>query len=107
MPYVQRSAGKSIERRTAWILENQRQAMVVARQCDWSRRPLSVKFGFERIFVFKPLDATERGFFRGNKQDRRQAVAGAPVESDASLAQRRENVAQELVQEDLLPGGLL
>jgi len=53
------------------------------------------------------LDATERRFFRGNKQDRRQAVAGAPVESDVSLPQRREYVAQELVHGSLLPGGLL
>jgi hypothetical protein len=37
------------------------------------------------MFVFEPLDAAERGFFRGNKQDRRQAVAGAAVESDVSL----------------------
>src|SRR6266403_802386 len=67
----------------------------------------SVKFRFERIFVFKALDATERGFFRGNKQDRRQAVTGAAVESDVSLPQRREYVAQELVHEGLLPGGRL
>jgi hypothetical protein len=89
MRCVQRSAEQPIERRTAWILENQRQAMVVARQCDWSRRPVSVKFGSERIFVFKPLDATQRGFFRGNKQDPGQAVAGAPIESNVSFPQRR------------------
>jgi hypothetical protein len=58
-------------------------------------------FGFERIFVLKPLDANERRFFSGNKQDRRQAVAGAPVERDVSLPQRREYVAQELVHEGL------
>jgi hypothetical protein len=68
---------------------------------------VSVKFCFERIFVFKPIDATERGFRRGDKQDRRQAVAGAPVESDVSIPQRRECVAQEFVQDGLLPGGLL
>jgi hypothetical protein len=39
------------------------------RQRDGPHRPVSVKFGLERIFVFEPLDATERGFFRGNKQD--------------------------------------
>ena len=38
------------------------------RQRDWSRHPVSVKLGFERIFVFKPLDATERGFFRRNEK---------------------------------------
>src|ERR1700675_1101270 len=85
MRYVQRSAKQSIERRTAGILEHQRHAAVVVRQRDWSRRPVSVKFALERIFVFKPLDATERRFLRGNKQDRRQAVARAPVESDVSL----------------------
>jgi hypothetical protein len=86
MRYVQRSAKQSIERHTAGILKHQRQAVVVARQRDRSRRPVSVKFDFERIFVFKPLDGIERGFFRrGNKEDRRQAVAGAPVESDVSL----------------------
>ena len=107
MRYVQWPAKQSIERRTAGILKHQRHAVVVVRQRDRSRRPVGVKFGLERIFVFKPLDATERGFFRGNKQDRRQAVAGAPVESDVSLPQRREYVARELVHEGLLPGGLL
>src|ERR1700692_3911692 len=77
MRYVQWPAEQSINRRTAGILKHQRQAVVVVRQRDWSRRPVSVKFGFERIFVFKPLDATERGFFRGNQQDRRQAVQDA------------------------------
>jgi hypothetical protein len=57
--------------------------------------------------VLKPLDATERRFLRGNKQNRRPAVAGASVESDVSLPQRRKYVAQELIHEDLLPGGLL
>ena len=45
-----------------------RHAVVVVRQRDWSRHPVSVKLGFERIFVFKPLDATERGFFRRNEK---------------------------------------
>src|SRR6202011_1900479 len=102
---VQWSAKQSIDRRTAGILKHQRHAVVVARQRDGSRRPVSVKFALERIFVFKPLDATERGFFRGNKQDRRQAVAGAPVESNVSLPQRREYVAQELLHQSLLSGG--
>jgi hypothetical protein len=104
---AQWSAKQSIDRYTAGILKHQRHTVVVVRQRDWSRRPVSVKFGFERIFVFKPLDATERDFFRGSKQDRRQAVAGTPLESDVSLAQRRECVAQELLHEDLLPGELL
>src|ERR1700687_4653870 len=107
MRYLQWSAKQPIKRRTAGILKHQRHAVVVMRQRDRARRPVSIKFGFERIFVFKPLDATERGFFRGNKQDRRQAVAGAPAESDVSLPQRREYVAQELVHAGLLPGGLL
>jgi hypothetical protein len=107
MRYLQWSAKQSIERRTAGILKHQRHAVVVVCQRDWSRRPLSVKFALERIFVFKPLDATERRFLRGNKQDRRQAVAGAAVETDVSLSQRREYVAQELVHESLLPGGVL
>ncbi len=104
---VQWSAKQSIDRHTAGILEHQRHALVVARQREGSRRPVSVKFGLERIFVFKPLDGTERGCFGGNEQDRRQPVAGAPVESDVSLPQRREYVAQELIHEGLLPGGLL
>jgi hypothetical protein len=37
------------------------------RQRERSRRPVTV----ERKFVFEPLDATERGLFRGNQQDRR------------------------------------
>jgi hypothetical protein len=58
MRYVQRSAKQSIDRRTARILKHQRHAVIVVRQRDRSRRPVSVKFGFERIFVFKPLDGT-------------------------------------------------
>src|SRR6202040_2210774 len=99
MRYVQWPAKQSIGRRTAGILKHQRHAAVVVGKCDRSRRPVNVKFGLERIFVFKPLDATERGFFRGNKQDRGQAVAGAPVERDGALSQRREYVARELVHE--------
>jgi hypothetical protein len=35
-------------------------------------------------------------------------AAGAPVESDVSLPQRRKDVAQEFLHEDLsLPGGLV
>ena len=96
-----------IDRRTPGILEHQRHAAIVARQRDWSRRPVSIKFGFQRMFMFKPLNATERAFFRGSKQDRRQAVARASVESDVSLSQRREYVARKLLHEGLLPGGLL
>ena len=43
--------------------------------------------------VLKPFDATGRRFFRGNEQDRRQAGAGAPAESEVSFPQRREYVA--------------
>src|SRR6267142_1642090 len=105
--YVQWPAKQSIGRFTAGILKHQRHAVVVLGQRDWSRRPFSVKFGFERIFVFKPRDTTERSFFRGNQQDRRQAVAGAPVESEVTFPQRREYVPRELFHEDLLPEGLL
>jgi hypothetical protein len=75
---------QSIDRRPAGILKHQRHAVVVARQRDWPRRPVGVKLGFERIFVFKPPDATERAFFHGSEQDRRQALARAPVEGDVS-----------------------
>jgi hypothetical protein len=51
--------------RTAGVLEHQREAVFVARQRDRSRRPVSVKFALERIFVFERLDATEWRFFRG------------------------------------------
>ena len=79
MRYVQWSAKQSIERRTAGILKHQRHTVIIVRKRDRSRRPLGVKFGLERIFVLKSLDATGRGFFCSNKQDWRQAVAGAPV----------------------------
>src|SRR3984957_14473467 len=105
--YVHWPAKQPIHWCTAGILKHQRHGAVVVRQRDWSRRPVSVKFGLKRIFVLKPLDATERGFFGGNKQDRRQAAAGAPVESDVALGQRREYVARELVHGGLLLGGLL
>ncbi len=103
-----RRATRSAEMRLTvrFSVASLRQAVVVVRQRDRSRRPVSFKFGFERIFVFKPFAATERGFFRRNKQDRRQAVAAAPAESDLSLPQRREYVARELVHEGLLAGGL-
>src|SRR3982074_1356117 len=53
--------------------------------------------------------ATASTFRFGEHQDRRfrQAVAGAPVESDVSFPQRRECVAQEFLHERLLPGGRL
>ena len=86
MRYVQWSAEHSIKWLTARILKHQRNAVVVARQGDWSRRPISVKCGFERIFVFKSRDTVECRFFRGSKQDRRHAVAGAAIESDVSLS---------------------
>jgi hypothetical protein len=105
MRYLQRSAQQqSIERRSAGILEHQRPAAVIVRQRDRPERPGSIKFGLERVFVFKPLG---RGPFRGNEQDRRQAVAGPTVESDVSLSQRRKYVARELVHESLLQRRLL
>ena len=75
MRYVQRSAKQPIERCAAGIFKHQRHAVVVERQRDRSCRPGSVKFGFERIFVFKPLDASGRAFIRSNKQDRGQPPA--------------------------------
>src|ERR1700676_3093689 len=93
MRYLQWSAKQSIERRTAGILKHQPHAPVVVRKCDGSRRPVGVKFGLERIFVFKPLDATGRPFIRGNKQNWRQAAAGAAVESNVALPQWRDFVA--------------
>src|ERR1700761_5128262 len=87
--YVQWSAKKSIGRRTA----------VMVCQCDRSRRPVSVKFFLERILVFQPLG---RVFFCSHEQNRRQAVAGAPVKSDVSIPQRRECVARKRVHRGLL-----
>ena len=107
MRYLQWSAKQSIERRTARILKHQHHAAVVVRQRDRSRRPVGVKFGLERIFAFKSFDATGQAFIRGNKQDWRQAAAGAAVDGNVAIAQRREYVTQELVHESLLPGGLL
>src|ERR1700721_3700933 len=106
MRYLQWPAKQPTERHTAGIFKHQRHAVVVVRQRGWSGRPVSIKFRFERIFVLEPLDRTERRFVRGNKQDRRQAAAGAPVERDVSLPQRREYIAQELVHAGLLAGGL-
>src|SRR6267154_682084 len=107
MRYFKWSAKQSIDWRTARIFKHQRQAVIIVRQRDGPRRPVRVKFGFKSIFVFKPLDGAERRSVRGNKQDRRQAVAGAPVERDMSLPKRRECVARELVHEGLPSGGLL
>jgi len=44
---------QSIERRTAGILKHQCHTAVIVRKRDGSRRPVGVKFGLERIFVFK------------------------------------------------------
>jgi hypothetical protein len=104
---LQWSAKQSIDRRTAGILKHQCHAAVVMGQRDRPRRPVGVKFGLERIFVFKPLDTTERRFVSRNQQDRRQPDAGAPDERDVSLPQRRECVAREFVHEGLLAGGLV
>jgi hypothetical protein len=56
----QRSTEQAVEGFTARVLEHQRQAVVVAGQCDWPRRPGSIQFGSERIFVFEPLEARKR-----------------------------------------------
>jgi hypothetical protein len=80
MRYAQWSAKQPIERHAAGILKHQRHAVVDVRQRDGSRREVSVKFNFECKFVFEPRDATKRGVVGGNEQDRRQAIAGAPVE---------------------------
>ena len=96
MRYVQWSAKQSVGRHPAGILKHQRHAVIVVCQRDRSRRPVSLEFGFERMFVLKPFDAIERGFFRGNEQDRRQTVAGAPVESDVSFPQQRKCVARRV-----------
>ena len=76
---LQGRAEQAVERLSAGILKHQRHTAAIMRKRDGSRRPVGVKFGLERIFVFESLDATGRGFFCGNKQDRRQAVARAPV----------------------------
>src|SRR6266404_7040763 len=50
MQYLQWPAKQPIERRTAGILKHQRHAVVVARQRDGPRRPVSAEFGFESMF---------------------------------------------------------
>jgi hypothetical protein len=69
MRYVQWPAKQSIERSAAGILKHECHTTVVMRQRDRSRRPVSVKFGLERLFVFETLDTTGRGIIRGHKQD--------------------------------------
>src|SRR5258707_12156855 len=96
MRYLQWSVKQSINRHTAGILKHQRHAAIAVRQRDWSRRPVSVKFGLERIFVFKPLDTTERRFVSRNNQDRRHAASGAAVEAEIALPQWRQRVARKL-----------
>ena len=96
---MQRLAKQPVERRSAGILQHQRHAVVEVRQRDGLGRPVGVKLGLERVFVLEPFDRAQRRFFRGNNQDRRQATAGAPVESAISLAQRRERVARKLPHE--------
>ena len=78
--YVQSSVEQSIERLPAGVLKHQRQPVVVAGQRDWPRRPGSIKFDFERILMLEPFERTGRGVFCDDKQDWRQAIAGAPVE---------------------------
>jgi hypothetical protein len=107
MRRVERPAKQPIERRTPGILKHQRYAAVAVCQRDRSCRPVSFKFALERVFVFKPLDTTERRFVSRNEQDRRQPDAGAPEERDVSLPQRRECVARDPVHEGRLTGGLV
>src|SRR5438477_14367 len=56
MRYVQWPAKQSIERRTAGILKHQLGPAALTNQLEWTRRPVGVKFGLERIFVFKSCD---------------------------------------------------
>jgi hypothetical protein len=101
--YFQWSAEQSIERLASGVLEHQRHAIILATQRDWPRRPGSIKFSLERKFMFEPLDAPERRVFRSDKQNRRQPVAGAPVEDELPLPQRREHIARKLHRKGLLP----
>jgi hypothetical protein len=47
--------------------------------------PGNIPFGLQRIFVFETLEARERGIFRDDQQDGRQAIAGTPVHGEVSL----------------------
>jgi hypothetical protein len=78
--YFQGSAEPPIEGLATRILQHQRQAAVVAGQRDGPGRPGSTYFGAEPIFVFETLEGCERGVFRSDQQDWRQAIAATPVE---------------------------
>src|SRR5271166_2304264 len=62
--YFQWSAEQPIEWLAARILKQQCHALVLARQRDRPRRPGSFEIGFERIFVFEPLEAPDSGAFQ-------------------------------------------
>jgi hypothetical protein len=57
-------AEQSIEHHTARVLEQQRQAVVVAGDFDWVRRPGSIKVVPERVFMFESIEARKRAIFR-------------------------------------------
>jgi hypothetical protein len=80
MRYVQWPAKQSIER---GVPPGSSSTSVVrplsARKRDGSRRPVGVKFGLERIFVFKSLDATGEVFLRQQAEIGVKLIARAPV----------------------------
>jgi hypothetical protein len=81
-------AEQSIEDHTARVLEQQRQAVVVAGDFDWVRGPGSIKVGPERVFMFESIEARKRGIFRRDQQDRRQSLAGTSIQRQLAGSQR-------------------
>src|SRR3984957_19404108 len=90
--YSQWPAEQSIEDRAPRVLEYQRQAVAVPGKFDWARRPGGIKVGPERVFMFESIEARERGIFRRDQQDRRQSMAGTPIQRQLAGSPPRESV---------------
>jgi hypothetical protein len=82
---LQGAADPPIERLASRVLEHQGQAATAARQGGGPCRPSNIQVGSQSVFVLEPVEARERGLFRGNEQDRCQSIAATPVEGKSSF----------------------
>src|ERR1700722_4960827 len=89
MRYIQWSAKQSIDRRPAGILKHQRHAVVVMRQCDWSRRPRIVQIVLQSVFVSETIEAVRSLLRNGTHDEDRVPVAVgviAPTFAEGAIA---------------------
>src|ERR1700722_18934541 len=86
--YSQRLAEQLIENSTSRIFEHQRQAVPVAGELEWVRRPSGIKVGSQRVFMFEPLETSERAVLCCDQQDRRQSFSATPIQRQVAVPRR-------------------